>query len=159
MAAVEVAWAVQRRGERVQQPRKDRENGVPRTARPERPRGTVPGEPTPSPGARPLPPLDLPSQAADPGYEVLRRFVLARLTELRAGTTMCPGRLARDAGTRLPSLRPLLEAMQREGQVRVTQGGVEVDLDRARGPFRVSLPCVAGAEVDPAWPGLEAGGG
>lgn len=98
------------------------------------------------PESTPLPPTAKSSDpnrsktSPEPHEDPLHGFVLARLADLRGGTTMCPGRLARDAGTRLPALRPLLEHMQQAGQVRVTQGGVEVDLRNARGPFRVALP-------------------
>ena len=69
----------------------------------------------------------------------LERFLLARLATLRPGSTMCPGRLARDAGHLLADIRPLLAQLADQGAIRTTQRGVDVDLAQARGPFRVSL--------------------
>ena len=74
-----------------------------------------------------------------PSDAELERFLVARLGTLRAGSTMCPGRLARDAGQVLASIRPLLAHLAHTGVVRITQRGAEVDLAVARGPFRVSL--------------------
>lgn len=70
------------------------------------------------------------------------RTVLAELSRLRPGTTLCAGELARRVfpGKERPldSLRPVLLRMERSGSVRVMQRGQAADLETLRGPFRVA---------------------
>lgn len=51
---------------------------------------------------------------------------------------MCPGRLARDLGTTLGFIRPLLEQMHQKGLIEVFQRGRPAILKGLRGPFRVA---------------------
>ncbi|MFQ3670378.1 MAG: DUF3253 domain-containing protein [Verrucomicrobiia bacterium] len=68
----------------------------------------------------------------------LDEAILARLGKLRSGTSLCPGQLARELGLNPRALRSDLIRLQRQGRVRVTQGGQGVDLATARGPYRVA---------------------
>ncbi len=66
--------------------------------------------------------------------------ILERLRKLRAGTTMCPGRLSVDLGSRLTELRATYLTMAREGRIEISQRGHPADPDQLKGPFRVALP-------------------
>ncbi len=66
--------------------------------------------------------------------------ILERLRGLRAGTTMCPGRLSVDLGSRLAQLRPTFMKMARAGRIAILQRGHVADPDRLKGPFRVAMP-------------------
>lgn len=76
----------------------------------------------------------------DADGDALAGELLARLERLRPGTTMCPGKLAREFGRELKDLRPLLVELWRKGQLEVTQGGEPVDPEQVKGPIRVSRP-------------------
>lgn len=65
--------------------------------------------------------------------------ILTQLARLKAGSTMCPGDLARRLGTTLAALRPHYETLAADGRIRVTQQGRPADLRTLRGPFRVAL--------------------
>jgi DNA-binding transcriptional ArsR family regulator len=60
------------------------------------------------------------------------------LDTLQAGTTMCPGKLARQLGVTQATLRPTLVALAEEGAVVITQRGEPADLRTLRGPYRVA---------------------
>ena len=47
----------------------------------------------------------------------LRRQMLARLSELKPGTTMCPGQLSRDCGTTLAKARADILALAEAGKI------------------------------------------
>lgn len=71
----------------------------------------------------------------------LRRAILARVTGLRAGTSLCPSQVARDLDA---DWRPLMQPLRRtalamaaEGLIRVTQGGRDAGAD-PRGPIRLA---------------------
>ena len=66
--------------------------------------------------------------------------IVKRVRTLRAGTTMCPGRLSRDLGSRLAAVRPILRALADDGKISVWQKGRRADLGTLRGPFRVGPP-------------------
>ncbi len=65
--------------------------------------------------------------------------ILAELSTLRPGSTLCPGELARRLGTTQAELRPHLQTLADEGRVVVTQRGASADLRTLRGPYRVAL--------------------
>ncbi len=70
----------------------------------------------------------------------LRGKLLDRLKRLRAGTTMCPGRLARDCGTTLREARGEMMALAKAGEIAVSQRAKDIAPDReVKGPFRVRL--------------------
>jgi hypothetical protein len=70
----------------------------------------------------------------------VRKKLRERLARLRAGTTMCPGRLARDCGTTLREARGEILQLAADGEIVVSQGGKEVAPEReVKGPFRVRL--------------------
>jgi DNA-binding GntR family transcriptional regulator len=69
----------------------------------------------------------------------VRSKILARLKRLRPGTTMCPGRLARDCGTVLASIRAELKTLADENTIVITQSGTIVAPGNLKGPFRVHL--------------------
>jgi len=71
---------------------------------------------------------------AEPKTERLLRI----LGELRPGSSLCPGELARRLGETQASLRPLLATLAAEGRVRITQSGADADLASLRGPYRVA---------------------
>lgn len=60
------------------------------------------------------------------------------LDTLRAGTTICPGELARRLGVTPATLRPILAALADAGEVVITQRGEAADLRTLRGPYRVA---------------------
>lgn len=60
------------------------------------------------------------------------------LGQVKPGTTICPGRLARKVGTTLPELRPWLEALEQRGEIAFYQKGQPVRTGEFKGPFRVS---------------------
>jgi len=69
---------------------------------------------------------------------VLRKKLMERLARLRAGTTMCPGRLARDCGTTLREARGEILALAAAGEIVLSQRGKNVAAnDELKGPFRV----------------------
>lgn len=81
-----------------------------------------------------LAPQDLASRNED-----LRQRLMEHLKKLPAGTTMCPGQLARDCGTVLKAVRRDLLDLASAGQVRLSQHGKTVNPQKLKGPFRVSL--------------------
>ena len=66
--------------------------------------------------------------------------ILERVRGLRAGTTMCPGRLSRDLGFKLADLRATYIALAHAGRLDIRQKGRRADLSTLRGPFRVGPP-------------------
>ena len=71
--------------------------------------------------------------------DALETRILDQLRTLRAGTTMCPGRLSVNLGSRLAQLRPTFQAMARQGRLRLLQKGKVVDdPDHIKGTFRVA---------------------
>ena len=63
--------------------------------------------------------------------------ILERVRGLRAGTTMCPGRLSKDLGYKLADLRSKYVALAHAGRLCIRQGGRPANPDTLRGPFRV----------------------
>ena len=63
--------------------------------------------------------------------------ILERVRGLRAGTTMCPGRLSRDLGYPLADLRDTYVALALAGRLVIRQKGRPADPATLRGPFRV----------------------
>lgn len=59
------------------------------------------------------------------------------LARLPAGSTCCPGELARRLGRTQAALRPVLAQLAAAGEVRITQRGQTRDLATLRGPYRV----------------------
>ncbi len=70
--------------------------------------------------------------------KALHEQILARLAELKPGTTMCPGRLARDCRTTLAKARADLMALARAKKIKLSQRGKTVRPGEIKGPFRVS---------------------
>ena len=70
----------------------------------------------------------------------LETRIVERLSNLRAGTTLCPGKLSVELGSRLALLRPTFLTMAAEGRIVILQGGKTAELERLKGPFRVALP-------------------
>jgi hypothetical protein len=74
------------------------------------------------------------------GVSSLRERLLARLKSLRPGTTVCPGKLARDCGTTLRAARADLLALAQAGKITLSQRGRDLGPAHAvKGPFRVRL--------------------
>jgi hypothetical protein len=68
----------------------------------------------------------------------LRKKLKERLQRLRHGTTMCPGRLARDCGTTLREARGEILALAKAGRITVSQRGRDLAPEsEIKGPFRV----------------------
>ena len=65
--------------------------------------------------------------------------MLARLAELKPGTTMCPGQLSRDCGTTLAQAREDILALAEAGKISLSQRGKKVAGTTMKGPFRVRL--------------------
>lgn len=72
---------------------------------------------------------------------------IATLLEARdKGKTICPSDAARDLGgdqgfrELMPLVRDAAREMVARGELEVTQGGLVVDLERARGAIRLRLP-------------------
>ncbi len=64
--------------------------------------------------------------------------ILERVRGLRAGTTMCPGRLSRDLGFKLADLRSIYVALANAGRLCIRQHGHPANPETLRGPFRVA---------------------
>lgn len=70
--------------------------------------------------------------------------ILQVMARLRPGTTICPGKLARDLGTTLAQLRPELGRLAETGLLSVWQRGRPAAWTGLRGPFRVGPGAVLG---------------
>lgn len=68
---------------------------------------------------------------------VIEDRILERVRGLRAGTTMCPGRLSKDLGHKLADLRSTYIALANAGRLCIRQGGHPANPNTLRGPFRV----------------------
>ena len=79
------------------------------------------------------------SQGPPSTDEDLSQKLMKRLKKLPAGTTMCPGKLARDCGTVLDAARIDLFDLASTGKIRLSQRGKTVNPQELKGPFRVSL--------------------
>ena len=66
--------------------------------------------------------------------------IVKRVRTLRAGTTMCPGRLSRDLGFKLADLRETYVALAYAGRIAIRQKGRLADPKYLRGPFRIGPP-------------------
>lgn len=64
--------------------------------------------------------------------------VLTELARLRAGTTVCPGELAKRLGTTPRALRPFLAELEARRVLVVLQRGVVKPLRDVRGPYRIA---------------------
>ena len=71
--------------------------------------------------------------------ENLSQKLMKHLKKRPAGTTMCPGKLARDCGTVLDAARSDLFDLASTGKIRLSQRGKTVNPQELKGPFRVSL--------------------
>jgi hypothetical protein len=69
----------------------------------------------------------------------IQRKILRRLIKLGESKTMCPGRLARDCGTDLKSVRSDLISLEADGEIVISQRGQPVSGSLLKGPFRVRL--------------------
>lgn len=78
-----------------------------------------------------------------PERERWKSAILQRLEGLEAGTTICPGALARELLPNDPQpialLRPLIFELQDERRVQLSQAGRTVIWRKIKGPFRVRL--------------------
>ena len=63
--------------------------------------------------------------------------ILDRVRGLRAGTTVCPGRLSKDLGFKLADLHATYIALANAGRLCIRQKGQHADPNKLRGPFRV----------------------
>ena len=72
--------------------------------------------------------------------DAIQDQILKRVCALRAGTTMCPGRLSKDLGCKLADLRETYLTLARAGRLRISQKGRQADPNALRGPFRVGPP-------------------
>ena len=63
--------------------------------------------------------------------------ILECVRGLREGTTICPGRLARDLGFRLADLRATYVELANAGHLCISQRGRPVDPNTLKGPFRL----------------------
>ena len=77
--------------------------------------------------------------------EEIRETILTLTTQRGQGKTICPSEVARQL--RPDDWRPLMQAvrdvaneLQRQGKIRITQKGVEVDPKSVRGAIRLGLP-------------------
>ena len=71
--------------------------------------------------------------------EELKQRLIERLKKLSAGTTMCPGALARESGTVLSKIQEDLLDLASAGEIRISQKGKVVNRRELKRPFRVSL--------------------
>ena len=98
----------------------------------------------PGPGA----PNDARPRTADAGVpspDVIAEALMTLARERRGGATFCPSEAARtldpsDWRPLMPKVRDVAARLQRDGLLRVTQGGRAVDPLSARGPIRLSRP-------------------
>jgi hypothetical protein len=69
----------------------------------------------------------------------LQNRLLAKLSKLPDGVTMCPGRLAGDCGTVLAAIRGDLIQLAIDDKIVITQRGQPVAAENLKGPFRVHI--------------------
>ena len=80
-----------------------------------------------------------------PDDEAVRQAILASLRDRTPGATACPSEAARrlDPGNwraLMTDVRRVAAAMVREGRIGMTQRGLAVDPETARGPVRLGPP-------------------
>jgi hypothetical protein len=80
-----------------------------------------------------------------PDDAAIRQAILAVLAERTTGATACPSEAARrlDPGNwraLMPDVRRVAAALVREGRIGITQRGLAVDPETARGPVRLGPP-------------------
>ncbi len=84
--------------------------------------------------------------------EVIRDCLLRLLAERRAEATVCPSDVARalaaDWRPWMPRVRTVAAALAARGQVVISQRGIPVDPDSARGPIRIGRPRAASEPPD-----------
>lgn len=72
----------------------------------------------------------------------IRAAILARAAACGAGTSFCPSEVARaispDWRGLMPGVRAAAAVLAREGRLRVTRRGVEVDALTTKGPIRLA---------------------
>ncbi|MEM6439190.1 MAG: DUF3253 domain-containing protein [Pseudomonadota bacterium] len=83
--------------------------------------------------------------AGAPSADAIAQALLALARERRAGATFCPSEAARALSPArwrplMPRVRHVAARLQRDGLLRVTQGGRAVDPLSSRGPIRLSRP-------------------
>ncbi|MEM1313281.1 MAG: DUF3253 domain-containing protein [Pseudomonadota bacterium] len=96
----------------------------------------------------PPPPASAPlrvAEAVPPTDAAIADALLAMARARRPGATFCPSEAARalapaDWRPLMPAVRQAAARLQRDGLIRVTQGGRAVDPLSARGPIRLSRP-------------------
>ncbi len=74
----------------------------------------------------------------------IEKTVLDMVAARGLGKSICPSEVARrlapgDWRPLMPEVRAVAAALQAAGRLRITQGGVDVDLKTVRGPIRLSL--------------------
>ncbi len=74
----------------------------------------------------------------------IEKTVLDMVAARGLGKSICPSEVARrlapgDWRSLMPEVRAVAAALQAAGRLRITQGGVDVDLKTVRGPIRLSL--------------------
>jgi hypothetical protein len=74
----------------------------------------------------------------------IEQIMLALVNARGLGKSICPSEVARRLSPEnwrslMVDVRSVAASLQAAGKLRITQGGVEVDLNTVRGPVRLSL--------------------
>ncbi len=80
--------------------------------------------------------------------EVIRDCLLRLLAERRAEATVCPSDVARALAADWRPWMPRVRTVAAGGQVVISQRGIPVDPDSARGPIRIGRPRAASEPPD-----------
>jgi|JI6StandDraft_1071083.scaffolds.fasta_scaffold03815_6 hypothetical protein len=75
---------------------------------------------------------------------LIRETILSLIEARGAEKTICPSEVARhlaphDWRALMPAVRAEAEALRLEGRIRITQGGVEVEPLKVKGPIRLGI--------------------
>ena len=89
-----------------------------------------------------------------PDDEALEHAILGLLDQRRAGATICPSEAARavfpdDWREHMERTRQAARRLVADGRVEITQKGVVVDPNHARGPIRIRRSDAGGPAADP----------
>ena len=97
-----------------------------------------------------------------PGDATVERAIWSRLAARGTGATICPSEVARSLASDgaawrdlMPQVRATAARLQAQGRLRVSQRGLAVDANTARGPIRLALPLQE--DQGPAFPPLNRG--
>ncbi|MCA1964609.1 MAG: DUF3253 domain-containing protein [Prosthecobacter sp.] len=76
--------------------------------------------------------------------QAVQQAILSMVEARGAGKSICPSEVARrlqpeDWRALMPEVRAAAATLRAQGRLRVTQGGLEVDPETARGPIRLGL--------------------